>query len=86
MKVVFFLGACAVLLTTPALACRGTVEYPEVMALLAKADIPEERKQVLADRLTEGKVLHDKGHDMDSQELRLKSLAVLDEIRVEISK
>lgn len=86
MKTLLLAGACAMLLAAPALACRGTAEYPEVGAQLANADLPAEQKEALTKRLDEGEALHRKGHDSDDQGLRQESLKILDEIKAELTK
>jgi hypothetical protein len=85
MKTLLLAGACAMLLTAPAMACRGTAEYPEVAAQLAKAELPAEQKEALSKRLEEGEALHRKGHDTDDAEERKESLKILDEIKAEIA-
>ena len=86
MKTLLLASACAMLIAAPALACRGTVEYPELAVQLANADLPAEQKQTLATRLEEGEALHRKGHDNDDKNLRQESLSILDEIKAEIAK
>ena len=82
----YLLLACisAVLLSSPALACRGTVEYSEVKVRLAMADLPSADKAVYQQRLEEGWALHQNGHDEKSKELRKQSLKILDEIKVKV--
>jgi len=80
MKTLLLATTCATLLATPSLACRGTAEYPEVMAVLAEANLPEAQKAAYLQRLEEGAALHHQGHDSDDMALRQQSLAILDEI------
>ena len=76
MKTLLLAVACAVLLTSPALACRGTAEYPEVAAQLTKAELPDEQKETLSKRLEEGEALHRTGHNTDDAEQRKESLKI----------
>lgn len=85
MKTLLIAGVCAMLISAPALACRGTAEYPELAAHLTNADIPSEQKEAYAKRLEEGEALHRKGHDLDDQKLRQESLKILDELKAEIT-
>ena len=84
MKNLMLACGCAALLSSPALACRGTVEYSEVKAQLAMADLPAADKAVYEKRLEEGWALHQNGHHGDNKELRKKSLKILDEIKVKV--
>jgi len=86
MKTLMLAGACFMLLGAPALACRGTAEYPEVAAQLAKLELHAEEKEALTKRLEEGDALHRKGHNLDDAEARKLSLKILDEIKVEIAR
>jgi len=85
MKSLLLATACATLIAAPALACRGTVEYEEVAALLAQANLPEAERASYAARLAEGESLHHRGHESDDPALRLQSLAILDKIREQIT-
>jgi len=81
-------GALAVMATLsagPALACRGTAEYPQVSAELAQANMPAAEKSALAERLKAGDALHQRGHELDSAELRKESLAILDAIKAKLT-
>jgi len=84
MRMVFLACAGAVLVSAPAWACRGTAEFPEVEMQLAMADISDAERDAHAERLQEGIALHDQGHELDSMELRQKSLEILDGIKAEL--
>ena len=82
-------GALAVVATLaagPALACRGTAEYGQVAAQLEQANLPAAEKGALAERLRAGEALHQRGHELDSGDVRKKSLAILDEIKAELAE
>lgn len=83
MKIVLA-GCCAVMIATPALACRGTAEFPQAKVKLAEANLPQTEKDAYAVRLVEGEALHKRGHDLDTKQIRLESLQILDEIRAKI--
>lgn len=86
MRTLLFAVGCVMLASAPALACRGTAEYPQVAAQLAKLDLPAAQKAAYAKKLEEGKALHQKGHELDNQELRKESLKILDELKAELAK
>lgn len=69
-----------------ALACRGTVEYPQVAVQLAQLDIPAAEKTALTTSLQAGEAIHRRGHEIDSQELRQESLRILDEIKAKLAR
>jgi hypothetical protein len=68
----------------PALACRGTAEFPEVEAHLVMADLSEADRAAYAEQLQEGIALHEQGHELDSQEVRQQSLEILDDLKVKL--
>jgi hypothetical protein len=76
--------ACAVLMSAPVLACRGTAEYPEVAVRLSSADLPVGEKETLSKRWKEGEALHQRGHERDDAALRQESLKILDEIKAKL--
>lgn len=80
--------ACAFLTLTftPAFACRGTAEYPEVAAQLVLLNLAPAERQAYEQKLSEGEELHGRGHDLDDATLRRESLKILDEIKERISQ
>ena len=83
-------GACALAIVAmlaagPALACRGTAEYPQVSAELAQANMPAAEKSALAERLKAGDALHQLGHELDNRDIRNDSLAILDAIKAKLT-
>jgi len=86
MKALLLACSCIVLISAPALACRGTAEYPQVAVQLTQAQLPAADKAALAKRLESGEAIHRRGHEIDSRDLRTESLKILDEIKAAISK
>lgn len=86
MKALLLASVCLALASSAALACRGTVEYPQTAAQLAQAQMPAPEKEDLTARLQAGEAIHRRGHDMDSRDLRQESLRILDEIKAQIAK
>jgi len=68
----------------PALACRGTAEYPELEQKLAMSSLPAETKARLQREWSEGKALHDAAHADDDKAKMKQSLEILDRIRQQL--
>jgi len=85
MKTLLLAGACVVLGAMPALACRGTAEYPETAAQLAKSDLSAAQMEEYQNKLGEGEALHRRGHELDDSALRQESLKILDDIKAKIA-
>ena len=83
-RVLFLSLFAALLLPAPALACRGTAEYPAVEQELAMSNLPAERKEQLMNELLEGKALHDAGHQQNDQGKMKESLQILDRIKQQL--
>jgi len=83
-------GACALAVVAmssgPAWACRGTAEYPQVAAQLSEAGLPPAEKSALAEKLKAGDALHQHGHELNSRDMMLESLAILDAIKVRLAQ
>jgi hypothetical protein len=86
MKTLLLTCACVALVTAPALACRGTAEYPQVAVQLAQSDLPAADKEALAKSLQAGETIHRRGHELDSQDIRQESLKILDDIKAKIAR
>ncbi|HXF53082.1 MAG TPA: hypothetical protein VNK52_03055 [Hyphomicrobiaceae bacterium] len=86
MRTLLLVGTFAMLIAAPAWACRGTAEYPQVIAQLQQSNLPSADKEALAKRLQEGEAIHRRGHDLNDQALRQESLKILDEIKVKIAQ
>ena len=86
MRVVLLACAFAVLISTPALACRAVWEYPETMSRLAEVDLPDADKQAYKKALDDGWVIHQRGQEQSNRDLMKQSVAILDEIKTKISK
>ena len=86
MKPLLFATACIVVISGPALACRGTAEFPEVSTQLEQSNISSERLNGLIQRLNQGQAMHDEGHSQGDGSKMSSSLRILDEIRREIGE
>ncbi len=86
MKPLLFATACIVVISGPALACRGTVEFPEVSTQLEQSDISSERMDELIQLLSQGQTLHEEGHSQGDGGKMGAGLRILDEVKREIGE
>ena len=84
MKTLLFATACIVVISGPALACRGTAEFPEVFTQLEQSTISPERMDELIQRLSQGQAMHEEGHSQGDGSKMGAALGILDEIKREI--
>ena len=86
MKTLLFAAACTVVISGPALACRGTAEFPEVSTQLQQSTISPERMTELSQRLSQGQAMHEQGHSQGDGSKMAAALVVLDEVKDEIGE
>ncbi len=86
MRTLLLAGACIVAISAPALACRGTTEYPQAFEQLNQSTIPAERLKALTDKLSQGQAMHAEGHRQGDGGKMGRSLRILDGIKAEIGK
>ena len=86
MRTLLLAGAFTVVIAGPALACRGTVEFPQALQQLEQSKVPTERKTELREQLTQGQSMHTDGHSQSNMGKMGGSLQILDEILKEIGK
>ena len=86
MKTILFATACIVVISGPALACRGTTEFPEVATQLEQSTISPERMDELIQRLSQGQAMHEEGHSQGDGSKMGAALGILDEIKREIAE
>ncbi len=58
MRYLLLTGVCLVLISSSALACRGTTEFPELNEQLQSATLSPERLDALLKQLTQGATMH----------------------------
>ncbi len=71
-----------VLIAGPALACRGTAEYPQISIQLEQSKSSPERVEALMAMLNQGQTMHTEGHRQGDMGKLLTSLRILDELKV----
>ncbi len=85
MRTLLLASACIVLISGPALACRGTAEFPELSKQLSQAQESPERVTALREQIRQGQTMHRQGHREGNMTKLLASLRILDTLKVEIA-
>ena len=86
MRTLILAGVLIALVATPALACRGTAEYPEAANDIAQSTLTPERKKELFDLLGIGNRLHQEAHRVFDTMQMGKSIQILDGIKAQTGK
>ncbi len=85
MKTFLLASACVVVIAGPALACRGSAEFPEIATQLEQSKYSPERNSALMKMLSQGQSMHQEGHRQGDMGQLLTSLRILDELKAEIA-
>ncbi len=86
MAALLLAGGFMVAIAGPALACRGTSEFPQAAGEVAQSKIPPERKKALTEQLRQGEAMHTQGHRTGDMMKMGESLRILDGIVGQIDK
>ncbi len=86
MRTLLLVGAFTVVIAGPALACRGTVEFPQAFEQLEQSNISTERKTEFSEQLSQGQAMHDDGHSQGDMSQMGGSLQILDEVLKEFGQ
>ncbi len=86
MRTLLLASACILMISGPALACRGTVEFPQAFEQLDQSTVSAERMQELRELLSQGQELHNEGHSQGDGAKMGESLRFLDEVLSEIGQ
>ncbi len=86
MRALLLASACIVVISGPALACRGTVEYPKAFEQLEQSTVSANRIEELREQLSQGQAMHEDGHRRGEGGKMAESLRILDEIMMQIGK
>ncbi len=81
MRTLLLASACVVLIAGPALACRGTAEYPQIFVQLEQSKSSPERVEALMAMLSQGQTMHKEGHRTGDMGKLLTSLRILDDLK-----
>ncbi len=85
MRTLLLASACMVLIAGPAIACRGTAEYPEISKQLEQSKSSPERIEALMAMVSQGQTMHDEGHRQGDMGKLLTSLGILDDLKEAIA-
>ncbi len=86
MTALLLAGGFIVAIAGPALACRGTFEFPQAAGEVAQSTIPPESKKALAEQLSQGEAMHTQAHRTGDMTKMGESLRILDGILGQIGK
>lgn len=86
MAALLLAGGFMAAIAGPALACRGTFEFPEAAGEVDQSKIPPERKKALTEKLRQGEEMHTQGHRQGDMRKMGESLRILDGIMNQIGK
>ncbi len=86
MRTLLLASACILMISGPAVACRGTIEFPQAFEQLDQSTVSAERMQELRELLSQGQSMHDEGHSQYDGAKIGESLRILDEILSEIGQ
>ena len=86
MRTLLLASACILVISGPALACRGTDEFPQAFEQLDQSAVSAERMQELRELLSQGQELHNEGHSQGDGAKMGESLRFLDEVLSEIGQ
>ncbi len=85
MRTLLLASACMVLIAGPALACRGTAEYPQIFVQLEQSKSSPARVEALMAMLSQGQTMHKEGHRQGDMGKLLTSLRILDDLKESIA-
>jgi len=77
-------GAYLILVSGPALACRGTTEYPDTAKKIEQSTLSPERKKELLGQLGRGDAMHKEAHRKGDMALMGEAIRILDGIKTQI--
>ncbi len=86
MRTLLLASALIVVIAGPALACRGTTEFPQAFEQLEQSNVSQARKKELRQQLSQGQSMHDDGHSQGDMGKMGGSLQILDEFLKEIGR
>ncbi len=87
MRLLLLTGVCLVLISSTALACRGTTEYPQANEQLqSSTTLSPERLDALLKQLTQGAVMHEEAHQQGDMRKMGKSIGILDDVKKQMNQ
>ncbi len=86
MRYLLLTGVCLILISSTALACRGTVEYPQVSEQLQSSTLSTERLDALLKQLTQGAAMHEEAHQQGDMSKMGQSIGILDDAKAQMNE
>ncbi len=87
MRLLLLTGVCLVLISSTALACRGTTEYPQANEQLqSSTTLSPERLDALLKQLTQGAVMHEEAHQQGDMSKMGESIGILDDVKKQMNQ
>ena len=84
MRTLLIASAFIVVIAGPALACRGTTEYPDTAKKIEQSTLSPERREELLRQLHRGDAMHKEAHRSGDMGLMGESIRILDGINPQI--
>ena len=86
MRLFLLTGVCLVLISSTALACRGTTEYPQTNQQLQSSTLPRESLDALLEQLSLGAVMHEEAHQQGDMSKMGESIRILDGVKKQLNQ
>ena len=86
MRYLLLTGVCLVLISSSALACRGTAEFPQVNEQLQSSTLSPERLDALLEQLTQGAAMHEEAHQEGNMSKMGQSIGILDGVKAQLNQ
>ncbi len=86
MRLLLLTGICLVLISSTALACRGTTEFPQVNEQLQSSTLSTERLDALLEQLTQGAAMHEEAHQQGDMSKMGQSIGILDGVKEQMKQ
>ncbi len=86
MRLLLLTGVCLVLISSSALACRGTAEFPQVNERLQSSTLSPERLDALLKQLTQGAAMHEEAHQQGDMSKMGQSIGILDDVKQQLNE
>ncbi len=86
MRYLLLTGVCLVLISSSALACRGTAEFPQTNQQLQSSTLSPERLDALLKQLTQGAAMHEEAHQEGDMSKMGQSIGILDGVKAQLNE
>ena len=86
MRYLLLTGVCLVLISSTALACRGTTEFPQTSEQLQSSTLLPERLDALLKQLTQGAAMHEEAHQQGDMSKMGQSIRILDDVKEQLTQ